>query len=227
LTPSLYRYRDDLTVPELVGLEAELLTMFRQRSVPHYPPAAATQWDYYFVMQHFGVPTRLLDWSENALIALYFAVLDAEHHRGENAFFAESAAVWVLDPELWNDHALADLGGGRRILSTTEDIVDPYRPGSPMPMRHLPLALYGAHTNPRIVAQRGSFVIFGGVRDSMESHYEDRRFPDGALLKIELSTFALGSARDSIDALGMTESMIYPDLEGLARELTRRFGLRR
>ena len=127
-------------------------------------------------MQHFGVPTRLLDWSENALIALYFALIDAEKHKGDEDAFVDSAAVWVLDAELWNDHALADIGGGRRVL-TTESITDGYEPHAAFPMRRTPLSLYGTHTNPRIVAQRGSFVIFGSAKDAMEDHYDERTFP--------------------------------------------------
>jgi hypothetical protein len=55
-------------------------------------------WEWYFLMQHSGAPTRLLDWTEGALIALYFAV--------RNKLDATDAAVWVLDPWSLNEHVL-------------------------------------------------------------------------------------------------------------------------
>lgn len=45
-----------------------------------------------FLMQHYGLPTRLLDWSESLLTASFFAVFNHREHE-------HSGCVWVLNPE--------------------------------------------------------------------------------------------------------------------------------
>lgn len=69
LLPSLYRHERLKTPEELSDLERRLMTRFRQRSIPYHNRSLADDWDALFFMQHYGVPTRLLDWTENPLIA--------------------------------------------------------------------------------------------------------------------------------------------------------------
>ncbi len=71
LMPSLFRTRPDGRKLH----EGQIVQTFR-RMAPAYVDApevqATDQW--LFLMQHLRVPTRLLDWTEGALMALYFAL---------------------------------------------------------------------------------------------------------------------------------------------------------
>src|SRR5688572_23441055 len=77
LSPSLYRHTKAKTPEAFADLERQLMTRFRQRSIPYHNRSLSDDWDALFFMQHYGVPTRLLDWTENPLIALHFALMGA------------------------------------------------------------------------------------------------------------------------------------------------------
>jgi hypothetical protein len=204
---------------------------FRQRSIPLVPRPLGDDWDALFFMQHYGIPTRLLDWTENPFIGFYFAVMSAEFKavRPRNSKtrvlrFKEDAAVWVLDPIVWNAHALRFQSFDRGVLSTTDEALNPYKPPAGSTDEHnLPLAIYGAHNSPRIIAQRGAFTIFGHNGLSMEELYDRDEFPPTSLTKIILGKDLLPAMRRSILGHGITESLVFPDLDGLAREIKRDF----
>ena len=61
-----------------------------------------TACDYLALMQHYGLPTTYLDWSENAITSLYFALeayIDPKKSEYQND---ENAVLYVLNPNLYN-----------------------------------------------------------------------------------------------------------------------------
>jgi hypothetical protein len=71
--------RDGKDVQQVFDRERRLLTRFRQRSVAYWPAGyPQNDWEHLFAMQHFGMPTRLLDWSENLFVAAHFALVSGD-----------------------------------------------------------------------------------------------------------------------------------------------------
>lgn len=232
LIPSLYRHKIERKKQEIEGMERRLMTRFRQRSIPFVERSLNEDWDTLFFMQHYGIPTRLLDWTENPFIAFYFAVMSGRftvrHKKGGDGpilTFASDSTVWILDPVSWTNHALKQQSYTGGVLTPGDTALNPYKPLTRFDdMNTQPVALYGAHNSPRIVAQRGVFTIFGQSTMPMEKVYEKDHFPRRSLSRVILSKEALPGMRMSILSHGITESVVFPDLEGLAKEMKREFG---
>jgi FRG domain len=219
LAPGLYRHPTITEIKGLLGLEKKMLSHFRQRSIPFVDRRMDQDWERLFFMQHSLVPTRLLDWTENPFIALYFALT------GKSDGPDGDAAVWMLDPIAWNRKSLAHITFKEGILSVDDSHLSYLEPGAELDtMIEDPLAMYGFHNSARIVAQRGVFTIFGKDTQPMEDIYSKKDYPQDSLQKVRLPRDVKGALLKSLFQLGFTDSVIFPDLDGLAKEIKNFFG---
>jgi hypothetical protein len=227
LVPSLYRHPKISSHACLQDLERQLMTRFRQRGLPYHSRDLSDDWEALFFMQHYGVPTRLLDWTENPLTGLHFALMSAPAQttpQGRVRYEAP-AAVWVLDPLAWNAIALQHVSYAGGPLTPGDEALKGYSPRSAeTAMGAHPVALYGAHNSARIVAQQGVFTIFGKNQTSMDELIRKGTFPPDTLSCILVPRSRIRPMRQSLLSQGITESTVFPDLEGLARETKRHFG---
>lgn len=94
LIPGIYRSEVwDYDLDEELGLEDEFIRL--SRPFTNNNGDKLSRWEWYQIMQHHGVPTRLLDWTSASNVALYFAI--------RNLASINQPAVWVLDPYWLNE----------------------------------------------------------------------------------------------------------------------------
>lgn len=223
LSPGLFRHPEIKLSRDLLELEWQLLTDYRHQAPPFAKLVPASDLELLFIMQHFRVPTRLLDWTENPFIALFFAL---ENARDEIVGREIDSAVWLIDPIELNTKTFANRKNANRVLGAYAGELDGIKPSSRPDEINIntPCALYGIHNTPRIVAQRGSFILYGNDTKSMELQTDLRLGPDGVLRKIVLKGAFKRQIFEQLFNMGISDSVVYPDLDGLSREIRNRRG---
>jgi hypothetical protein len=214
------------SVGRLLDIENDLYEEFLRCAAQLLDTKLDDDWDWYFLMQHHGVPTRLLDWTDGALIALHFAVRD------KPAPAETGSIIYVLDPywllrylEGLSDYKEAEKKWGEVCLEDPTQDKDEwdraYLPGDEedqkeVPLPGPPLLWDSPHVTRRIAAQRSRFMVFGTdpswvakIADKKGSHIQAISILAGSIQRIR---------RELRDA-GVTESVVFPDLDGLGREL--------
>lgn len=211
LLPSLYR-------PDYIGkadyYENMFLNTFKARAISILDSKPKTDLEWFFLMQHYDLPTRLLDWSEQALIALLFAVRDQDEALGENA------VVWVLDPFRLNQEYPVDEEILKAIIPNIVDENDPFGQinrnymGTGGIPPHYPIAILPPHNNKRIIAQKGVFTLFPRkVFTPLEANANCADY----LWKIELKCSKVKDIKKELISMGINEVGLFPELDKLAK----------
>lgn len=177
---------------DLFAVERNLTEEFKRINPLLLDKAGAfNDWDYLTVGQQFGLPTRLLDWSNNALTALWFAT-DAVL---ANAMKSQQAIVWVLMAES-SDFVLDTINLSPFQLSETKIF------------------------RPRIIKQRinnqsGMFSVHSNESLSRKEAMNEAEHYEKKLLKLKIATSSFMEIRSDLNTLGVNAFTIFPELEGL------------
>lgn len=182
----------------------------RLRSTAYPPDSERGSW--LALMQHHGLPTRLLDWTSQPLVALFFAVQDDTH--------PEPAKVWTIEPAWLNEcvegrhstHAFSSGSASPIVARAFEEAVKP---------RFEVLAIDPAETHMRMLMQGSKFTIHDNGTP-LEKLGRAKEF----LNAVEIPMDCKRKVKDQLRTLGVSRATLFHDLDSLAADIAdRQFAL--
>lgn len=187
------------TYPYSAASEQDLLAKFKRTALAfHTGRAPQSDWEWLALAQHHGAPTRFADWSENPLVALYFAVNDCD--KNSDAF------VYALD--VFTDEI------GKVLNASTGETDDGTTIKNPLDLKKRCYLLETASVSARIIPQRGVFTVHGEPKKPLVVPANDTFRVDGSL-KREMMTQLMQFGVEAVD--------IFPDIDGLCKTITARY----
>lgn len=217
LLPGLYRKRRGK--PPYRAFENQLLQTFRLKAAsfsdrPLPDRENTDQW--LFLAQHVGLPTRLLDWTESALVGLWFALQK------------EKPVVWMLNPLELNLLSVSDQDGKKLIGSDQFPLTWVSPPcvinigsesiNAAWEQRasrvDLPVAIVPTYVHGRMSAQRSCFTVHGQKEQPL-----NELVPPSVVKRYKIEPSAATKLRRDLRMLGIMRATAFPDLDGLAGEL--------
>lgn len=165
-----------------------------------------TDEDLYFLQQHYGMPTRLLDWTTDALAALYFAVSNESHHDIDGA-------VVMMDAFKFHS-SLSGIATSRR--STVRDSVSLIASWPKKDSSHFPDLTFPLRPNRfdvRMSLQRAGFTFHVPKQPELTPRMNK------SLRIVRVASAAKRSLKAQLAALGADDFGVYGDLESLSRHL--------
>lgn len=211
LVPSLVRVveANALDAERSLWLENSLVTEFRITAHLHVPPATLPEDErdvvvWWGLMQHYGAPTRLLDWTRSLYVATYFAVDREPDYDG---------AIWVIHPETIRGFQ----GVEAKWPDTHEDIATLLRPNA-KPILYIVTDKYQTE---RMAAQQTIFTVSAQVLARHDGLVEkvypkpDRRYRKIIVPK-ELKREFLARLRHA----NITARVLFPGIDGIGRSIS-------
>ncbi|WP_353718914.1 FRG domain-containing protein [Dyadobacter sp. 676] len=196
LTPSIARYDNAERIP---SIEQRMLADLRRMGKMLIGSAVSDDWELLILAQHYGLKTRLLDWSSNPLVALFFAIRDIDDSQNPSYVYAfRGSDRQVFDKE----NSLA--GQANR---------------SPFEIDELKV-LRPSMNNERIIAQSGWFTVhpYDEARKKfipMDQDEEIRSSVTEFVIKAGIKARLI----EDLNMLGFNAQTMFPELTGLCHYL--------
>jgi len=202
-----------------------------QRKVPVFTDNIPERRDigWLLMMQHYGAPTRLLDWTENILVAAYFAVHENKKEDGE---------IWVIFPQRLNKHYAGEVFWLWDSPQVSYLAKEPFWHGNPSKLAEelgltktpqTPLAFYSPLNNPRMVAQSSVFTIH--PKPDHDKSNTIRSLLENTKQGVEIVRYIIPfdckiNIFHDLNKLGINRTRLFPEQESVAVDMLKHWSPR-
>lgn len=189
--PYTEKLSKDKFADNLQSLEENTMRDFVRMSIPYLYLRNISHLEQWTIAQHHGLPTRFLDWTENPLIAAYFAT----ENSGER-----DVVIYAMDKTQFN--VIFEQEDTDIFSLPEEDKVVFYTP---------------SYFHPRIIAQKGVFTIHASPTTPLDKTRINNH--NCKIERIIIKNNIVPEFIHNLDWFGINRSFIYPGLDGLAYHL--------
>lgn len=236
------KQKDAFCPSSFAELEERLKVEFFRYALPHLNTLRIenTDWNRYYLMQHYNLNTRLLDWSESSLVALFFAITGNTNSDG---------VVWVIDPYKLNSASLNQTFNKQNNynfipspiktkkigkLFNEEDKININQlttrylhmkfntDGSEVKekLHYYPISIFPCYLDERTRAQKTCFTIFGNRINGLNFI---SNADSGILNKIIIDKSAKHRILEQLRVIGFDQFSVFPDLDGIGSAIKSKY----
>ena len=222
LIPSMYRCEVHYL------LERELLRDFKIRVSSEAAFNTRSENDWLFIAQHHGLPTRILDWTENPLVALFFAVEDYKN--------GKDGKIYCIHPAVYNEvfalsaknnvYKLAERNTLTTVPTSDSEFFSRYvidlvsQDVSREPSASLPMAFRPRSQFKRSISQSGVFTIHGRDHTALD---DEQAFSELNIFMASVPSDLKERVLRELFDVGISHGSLFGDPDSVAKSTRYRY----